>query len=130
VRSVLITVCLVVVAAACGDSITDDTFAYPVDPREAETCEELAAVAFDLVQLALDGAAGLSVAELEDPETGAAFRAQFAENGALVEFRRERMGCTQEEMDAYFCQNVGELLAEGAGAEFFLLSMQSQVGCG
>jgi hypothetical protein len=100
---------IALVIPACGGSGSD--------PSSADSCEELADVAIVMLQDALDSLAGLGIDEVPE-EMPEAF-----EKLEEIDTRAEELGCSDAQGEELLCERIGRLRADGAAAEFFLVTL-------
>lgn len=104
---------LAIATAACGGG-------SGTDPASAKTCDDLAEISVNLIQEAIDSAAGMSMDEFNALEEPPAAFAALEEKGNELEKRADEIGCTEEEAQEKACERIGSLSANGEAAEFLL----------
>lgn len=117
----------VLVFAACGGDDDDDDDAASI--AEADTCEEVGEFFLDEMQVLLDDLSDADLADLSGEEQPEALT-NFEEAVGEISDKSDEIGCTDEEIQTFLEENVGDLEAEGPVAELLLQGFQEGIESG
>ena len=97
------------------------------DPAEAQSCDELVDVLFNIIQAAIDSVSDMSVTEFMDLADGSMPPeiARMDTMGEALEARASVLGCSAEEAQIDFCARVDELRADSDVAKLLISGIAS-----
>jgi hypothetical protein len=119
------------VLAACGGDDDDDDDGGAGGIEDAETCDEVAALFVDEMQVLLDELSDMSLSDFqsstdEQPEAMTNFETRTEEIGN----RGDELGCTDEDLAGYLEDNIDDLEADGPVPELLLQFLREGVESG
>ena len=115
----------VLVLAACGGDDDDDVGSID----DADTCDEVGDVFLADMQVLLDELSEMDLADFagdEQPEAMTNFENSVDEISA----KSDEIGCSDEEIQTYLEENIGDLEADGPVAELLLQGFQEGIESG
>lgn len=117
-------IAILIALPACGGDDDDDDGGDVNSVEDVETCDQLADLAIDEVQVLLDGLSDLTLQDIQSGETPEPV-SDFEAKGEEFQAKADEIGCSDEEFQGLIEDRVDQLEADGPVAELVLEALQS-----
>jgi hypothetical protein len=117
-------IAILIALPACGGGDDDDDGGDVTSVEDVETCEQLADLTIDEMQVLLDGLSDMTLEDMQSGETPEPV-SDFEAKGEEFQSKADEIGCDDAEYQSLIEDRVDQLEADGPVAELVLEALQS-----